>query len=319
MSDAASDQNPSNLISLTTGADRPRELPSNLQAEQNFLGALLLDNDILDRVNVQLRPEHFYDPLHMQIFEAATRLIGRAQLANPVTLKTFFHDHAGFGDDGPALIVTILRLITFGPVQARLIEASRQKKTQLNVMDGFVDTTAYEVAIDQIKQLHDTIQGLAEAAAFSLYLARSPAFVYAALPLADATEQKAMRDVGAIVRSRLAAPIDEQELIEQISAALLDTAPDIMPNLLQRLQQSKKKFRRKGLGKLPTEDVETWTAELADGIEILSRLAPPLNRLFSNNPAISTAQSNTPSLQSRCIADRDLFFGHLRQIYGQTA
>ena len=102
MSDATFDQNPSNLISLTTGADRPRELPSNLQAEQNFLGALLLDNDILDRVNVQLRPEHFYDPLHMQIFEAATRLIGRAQLANPVTLRTFFHDHAGFGDDGPA-------------------------------------------------------------------------------------------------------------------------------------------------------------------------------------------------------------------------
>ena len=102
MTDAASEQNPSNLISLTTGTDRPRELPSNLQAEQNFLGALLLDNDILDRVNVQLRPEHFYDPLHTQIFEAATRLIGRAQLANPVTLKTFFHDHAGFGDDGPA-------------------------------------------------------------------------------------------------------------------------------------------------------------------------------------------------------------------------
>ena len=102
MTDAASEQNPSNLISLTTGADRPRELPSNLQAEQNFLGALLLDNDILDRVNVQLRPEHFYDPLHTQIFEAATRLIGRAQLANPVTLKTFFHDHTGFGDDGPA-------------------------------------------------------------------------------------------------------------------------------------------------------------------------------------------------------------------------
>ena len=43
-------------------------------------------------MNVQLRPEHFYDPLHMQIFEA-TRLIGRS-IVNPVTLKTFFHDHA---------------------------------------------------------------------------------------------------------------------------------------------------------------------------------------------------------------------------------
>ena len=77
MSDAASDQNLSNLIALPAGGEKPRELPSNLQAEQNFLGALLLDNDILDRLNVQLRPEHFYDPLHTQIFEAATRLIGR--------------------------------------------------------------------------------------------------------------------------------------------------------------------------------------------------------------------------------------------------
>ena len=139
------------------------------------------------------------------------------------------------------------------------------------------------------------------------------------MSLADAAEQKAIRDVGAIVRSRLTTPIDEKELIEQINAALLDTAPDVMPCLLQRLQQAKKKFRRKGLGKLPTEDVETWTAELAKGVEILSRLAPPLNRLVSNNPAMITAQSNTPSLQSRFITDRDLFFDHFRQIYGQTA
>ena len=123
-----------------------------------------------------------------------------------------------------------------------------------------------------------------------------------------------MRDVGVTVQSRLTGPVDEQELVAQISATLLDTAPDVMPLLLHRLQQAKNKFRRKGLGKLPTEDVETWTAELANGIEILSRLAPPLNRLVSNNPAIITAQSGTPSLQSRCIADRDLFFNHQTDI-----
>jgi len=263
--------------------------------------------------------------------EASDDVLIRSQLSkiSPARLQTIKlvtateHDQIAqlldFGDDGPALIVTILRLVTFGPVQARLIEALRQKKNQTNTMDGIVDTTAYDVAIDQIKQLHNTIEGLAEAAAFSLYLARSPAFVYAALPLADATEQKAMRDVGVDVRSRLTGPIDEQELVAQISAALLDTAPDVMPLLLHRLQQAKKKFRRKGLGKLPTEDVETWTAELANGVEVLSRLAPPLNRLVSNNPAIITAQSGNPSLQSSCIADRDLFFDHFRQIYGQTS
>jgi len=277
----------------------------------------------LDRIDQQTAETMFDDASDDALIGSQLGKISPAELQMIKLVNATEHDQIAklldFGDDGPALIITILRLVTFGPVQARLIEASRQKKNQLNAMDGFVDTTAYDVAIDQIKQLHDTIQGLAEAAAFSLYLARSPAFVYAALPLADATEQKAMRDVGAIVRSRVTGPIDEQELIEQISAALLDSAPDVMPLLLHRLQQARKKFRRKGLGKLPTEDVETWTAELANGIEILSRLAPPLNRLVSNNPAIVTAQSNTRSLQSRCIADRDLFFDHFRQIYGQTA
>lgn len=277
----------------------------------------------LDQIDQQTAKTMFDDASDDVPIGSQLGKISSAELQTIKLVTATEQDHIAqlldFGDDGPALIVTILRLVTFGPVQARLIEALRQKKNQLNTMDGIVDTSAYDVAIGQIKQLHDTLEGLAKAATFSLYLARSPAFVYAALPLADVTEQKAMRDVGVDVRSRLTGPVDEQELVAQISATLLDTAPDVMPLLLHRLQQAKKKFRRKGLGKLPTEDVETWTAELANGIEILSRLAPPLNRLVSNNPAITTAESGTPSLQSRCIADRDLFFDHFRQIYGQTS
>ena len=277
----------------------------------------------LDQIDQQTAKTMFDDasddvPIGSQLGKISSAELQTIKLVT-VTEQGHIAQLLEFGDDGPALIVTILRLVTFGPVQARLIEALRQKKNQLNTMDGIVDTSAYDVAIGQIKQLHDTLEGLAKAATFSLYLARSPAFVYAALPLADVTEQKAMRDVGVDVRSRLTGPVDEQELVAQISATLLDTTPDVMPLLLHRLQQAKKKFRRKGLGKLPTEDVETWTAELANGIEILSRLAPPLNRLVSNNPAIITAQSGTPSLQSLCVADRDLFFDHFRQIYGQIS
>ena len=54
MSESASEQNLSNLVSFSR-AGKVRELLNNLQAEQNFLGALLLDNDILHRLNVQLR------------------------------------------------------------------------------------------------------------------------------------------------------------------------------------------------------------------------------------------------------------------------
>ena len=66
-----------------------RELPNNLQAEQNLLGAILLDNSITDNLDDALHADYFYDPVHGKIYEAAMRLIGRGQLANAVTLRAF--------------------------------------------------------------------------------------------------------------------------------------------------------------------------------------------------------------------------------------
>ena len=37
-----------------------------------------------------LEPNHFYDPLHQQIYETAAKLIASGKQANPITLKTFF-------------------------------------------------------------------------------------------------------------------------------------------------------------------------------------------------------------------------------------
>ena len=74
----------------TAGIGAARQMPHNLPAEQNLLGALLLDNDVMERIDDRLRAEHFYDPLHGRIFSTMMRLIDRGQLANPVTLKTFF-------------------------------------------------------------------------------------------------------------------------------------------------------------------------------------------------------------------------------------
>ena len=45
-----------------------------------------------------LPAEHFYDPLHGRIFATMMRLIDRGQLANPVTLKSFFSSTDDGGD-----------------------------------------------------------------------------------------------------------------------------------------------------------------------------------------------------------------------------
>ena len=73
----------SSVIQLANAAGR--ELPNNLQAEQNLLGAILLDNSITDTFSDLLLADYFYDPVHGKIYDAAMRLIGRGQLANPMT------------------------------------------------------------------------------------------------------------------------------------------------------------------------------------------------------------------------------------------
>jgi replicative DNA helicase len=45
-----------------------RTAPHNIEAEQALLGAILVNNEAHDRVSGFLEAQHFYDPLHQQIY-----------------------------------------------------------------------------------------------------------------------------------------------------------------------------------------------------------------------------------------------------------
>ena len=68
--------------------------PSNLQAEQALLGALLANNRAYERVSEFLIAEHFADPIHGRIYSAIARRVEAGQLADAVTLKAEF-EHSG--------------------------------------------------------------------------------------------------------------------------------------------------------------------------------------------------------------------------------
>ncbi len=72
--------------------------PTNMQAEQALLGALLANNKAYERVSEFLAPEHFADPLHGRIYQAIARRCEAGQVADPVTLKAEF-EHAGVLDE----------------------------------------------------------------------------------------------------------------------------------------------------------------------------------------------------------------------------
>ena len=86
----------------------PQALPHNIEAEQALLGALLVNNDVYDRVSSIVQPAHFFDPVHARIFEVCAERIRRNALATPVTIKAFFEEDAGLADlGGPAYLVRL--------------------------------------------------------------------------------------------------------------------------------------------------------------------------------------------------------------------
>jgi replicative DNA helicase len=67
-----------------------RRAPHNIEAEQALLGAILVNNEAHDRVSGFLEAQHFFDPLHQQIFATLSKLIASGKQATPITLRTFF-------------------------------------------------------------------------------------------------------------------------------------------------------------------------------------------------------------------------------------
>ena len=80
-----------NIIRL---ADAPTPeapvLPQNVEAEAALLGALMIDNRLAEDIQLKLRPDHFFEPLHGRIYEQILKLIDRNMIASPVTLRPLF-------------------------------------------------------------------------------------------------------------------------------------------------------------------------------------------------------------------------------------
>jgi len=83
-------------------------LPHNIEAEQALLGALLVNNEVYDRIANIVNESHFHDPLHGRIFELIARRIQKNTLASPVTLKAFLEDDEGLKEvGGPAYLARL--------------------------------------------------------------------------------------------------------------------------------------------------------------------------------------------------------------------
>ena len=87
-------------MSVRAQAEEHRSPPSNLAAEQALLGALLVNNEAIHLVATFLQPEHLFLPVHGRIYDAVMQMVARREIANPVTLKTYFENEEALKEAG---------------------------------------------------------------------------------------------------------------------------------------------------------------------------------------------------------------------------
>jgi replicative DNA helicase len=98
------------VVRIAESASEPatQTLPQNVEAEAALLGALMIDNRLVEDVQLKLRPDHFFEPLHGRIYEAILRMTDANRVANPVTLRPLFEaDEAIKEVGGPAYLAQL--------------------------------------------------------------------------------------------------------------------------------------------------------------------------------------------------------------------
>ncbi len=114
--------------------------PQSIEAEQALLGAILVNNRVMEKVADFLKANHFANPVHGKIFEACQNLIERGRIADPLTVKEFFIGNDELKDVGGEEY--ILKLASESATLINAVDYARQ------IFDRFLRRELIDVGTD---------------------------------------------------------------------------------------------------------------------------------------------------------------------------
>ena len=149
-----------------------RALPANLEAEAAFLGAALIDNRVIEEHAGNLRPQHFFEPLHQRIYERILQLLDRNATVTPVTLKPYFEADEALKELGGITYLARLTADAQGLLAPRELAAQIYDLALLreliavgrNLVTEAMDTSADVAPMEQIEQAEAALYAVAEGA-----------------------------------------------------------------------------------------------------------------------------------------------------------
>lgn len=152
--------------------DNPPTLPHSIEAEMALLGAILTNNRAYDRVAAILRPEHFYDAIHADIYRVAQEMIEQGRTADPVVLWGQFQADPRLEPLGGArylarLASSVVTLVNSGDYGRIIVDCYRRRKVievadqaRDMALDRNLEMAAHEIAemaaheMDEISRDH---------------------------------------------------------------------------------------------------------------------------------------------------------------------
>ena len=164
---------PEKLTLVSDGSDGARKLPSNLEAEAAFLGAVLIDNRVIEELQTPIQPHHFFEPLHERIYMRILALIERNATASPVTLRPHFEADEALKELGGPKYLAQLTANGAGLLAPRELAQQIYDLALLRelvsvgrgLVEGALDTSEETNPMDRISQAEADLFKVAEGAA----------------------------------------------------------------------------------------------------------------------------------------------------------
>ena len=160
------------IIRIDECADAPAtpSLPQNIEAEAALLGALMIDNRLVEDVQLRLKPHHFFEPLHGRIYEAILRMTDKNMVANPVTLKPMFDaDEAMREVGGPSYLAQLTgsgaAVIGARDFAAQIYDLALLRAlvgVGRDMVEGAMDTSESVAPLEQIERAETELYRVAE-------------------------------------------------------------------------------------------------------------------------------------------------------------
>ena len=126
----------------------PKTLPTNLEAEQAVLAAVLMNNRALERVSEFLRPEHFSHPAHQEIFKLAQRQFAAGIPFDIITAKNYLDQQGTLESVGGVDYLTQLAgagaTVVNVDQYGRIVYENAFRRYLINIGQGITDAAFVE-------------------------------------------------------------------------------------------------------------------------------------------------------------------------------